>query len=357
MRGGVVDTSFYSQDTISGELVVSQGRVQKSTDSLPFMGQSASDSASALALPVQKDSVKEIPSIVYPKRKKIPKAYRYQDSYLITQKDSFKCLSSLKQNDSSVAQFSYFIPSGTHKNGAFNKKKFITETAKEVPDINTTKFPLDSLSSSVWLMLFLFSNIALFTVIRYFFKQNIKKYFQALFSEHFFKQIFENQNINNIRLSYFLGVFASINISLIIYYTYLYIHHYTIEDKGFSFFLKIWLYYFIAVLIYKVTNAILGYIFDSKNLMKRINFNWSYFLIIIGTVLFPVSVVLPYLAYNLQVVFLCWAWGIIVLMVLLRWYKTLQISFRFYVPYLYWIIYLCALEIIPIIFIFKWSLK
>ncbi|MDR1679512.1 MAG: DUF4271 domain-containing protein [Prevotellaceae bacterium] len=105
----------------------------------------------------------------------------------------------------------------------------------------------------------------------------------------------------------------------------------------------------IKLLIFKV----IGFIFFEQNLSRL--FIKSYFSILfgLGLLLFPLTVGLIYMPPSLHQSFLILALFLCIVAFFLMIYKTLQIFLHKYSSFFYIMLYLCALEILPILIVLK----
>ena len=100
-------------------------------------------------------------------------------------------------------------------------------------------------------------------------------------------------------------------------------------------------------------NKLIAFLFEKYNLINEIVYNYLFSNRFLGLILLPIALVYPYLPDFLAEILLLSTWGIIVLSFILRWFRGIIISFKYRVSYLYMILYLCTLEIIPLLFFTK----
>ena len=349
-----------------------------------------------------------------PRKKKLhQKSYKYLDSYLIVKKDSFPFLENIKANSFSTINFDKFISNNDTSCLVYNKpniffnqdninidsisadclsvdsinsitpKSFVADTSTigyeltyftvipnggstpteqklttELPDIQDIPVQNENantynLSSQIWLMLVILSVLLLYAFTKMHFKSKLKGYTQAVISYQSFNKMFKEQNMVNLRLGFLLSLIYNVSISLIIYYSvvnYFILNNY---HHGIILFLII-LGLVIAFTLFVISiNKLLAFFFEQSNLINEIVYNFLFTNRIFGLLLLPIALTYPYLPEFFAKILLFSTWGIIVFSFVFRWFRGLVISFKYRVSYLYMILYLCILEIIPLIFFVK----
>jgi len=164
--------------------------------------------------------------------------------------------------------------------------------------------------------------------------------------------MFKEQNTTNRRLAFFLSFIFYTNISLLIYYSIN-----PVFQKGFYTLASIFLIIFGIFLIFTTLNKLIAFVFESYNLVNEYLYNLFFFSRILGLSLLPLVVFYPYISHFGDVILFFLAWPIVFLSFILRWFRGLKISFKYRVSYFYMFLYLCTLEIIPLLFIIKMILR
>ena len=349
-----------------------------------------------------------------PRKKKLDvKSYKYLDSYLIVKKDSFAFLENIKTNSFSTVDFDKFISksdtstivyyktidaelqdslsidsipgcmsiplvknalSSDYNIAYFSEMPF--ENINTVENEDTIEFvnlsvkeehttaPVNNtaqedhantykLSGESWLMFILLSVLLLFAFVRMHFNSKLRTYTQSVISYQSFNKMYKEQNTVNLRLGFLLSFIYNISISLIIYYSAT--NYFIVNNlpSGFILFLIIFGIVIAFTLFFISINKLLAFFFEQSNLLNEIVYNFLFANRFFGLLLLPTALSYPYLPELFAKILLFSAWGIIVFSFIFRWFRGIIISFKFRVSYLYMILYLCILEIIPLIFFVK----
>jgi len=351
------------------------------------------------------------------RKKKEIQAHKYLDSYLIVKKDSFAFLEQIRVQDYELVGYDRFFPktdivtpiytvsvvdnsvdtlvvqdlaksNTSFVDTVFSEKLMQEKTDSQLVKVDTSietlvikseeknlsktklhtteitaseekivKNNTSSLSSEIWLMAVLLGTLFLFAFIKMQFRAKLKLYSKALTSYQFFNKMYKEQNSLNQRLAFFLSLLFYINTSLIIYYTLFHFVPSQIELKGFSHFLVILMSLVVIFFSFTFVNKIIGGIFEIYDILNEYLYSLYYYHRILGISLLPIVVLYPYLPDFVANISIYLAWGTVLFLFILRWFRGLQISFKNRVPFLYMILYLCTLEIIPLMFISKMILR
>ena len=310
------------------------------------------------------------------RKKKVVKSYKYLDSYLIIKDNHFYCLTNAQKPAIKIIDFdNYILKTNINSHKTIKKTFTIHQNIKSTPKkivkkptpvivskpkdtlSQTTESAKPLLSGEIWLMGLILGTLLFFTFIKVQFNSKLKIYFKALFSYQFFNKIYREQNSINQKVGLLLSLLFYSNISLLFYYTFFYSSPIQIHSYGFSVYIYIVLFLFLLFLSFNIINKILSVIFEIHDLLNEYLYSLYYFHRMLGLVLLPFVVLYPYLPSIIAQPSLYLAWGFLLLAFILRWFRGLQISFKNRVPFLYMILYLCTLEIIPLMFITKMILS
>jgi len=153
-----------------------------------------------------------------------------------------------------------------------------------------------------------------------------------------------------------LNFVFSINIGLLIFY---YLQYYNLNQITSSNFLSVVIYSVFIILLYNVKSVvcrIIGNVFLVKEEFAEYVHNIHLYNKNIGLFLFPVVILFPYITNNeIKPLILYAGLTIVVGMFLLLVYRGIQIIMRNGVSIFYLILYLCAVEILPILLLVKYS--
>lgn len=343
------------------------------------------------------------------RKKKVIKAYKVQESVLLVQKDTFAFLKSstnpqlsvfrienylysvpqFKANttlaDSSLSAIAFsdtlssvseselhdtvgletdtaFQASGASieekDTSEFAQVEAISERNQESTEIVEVDIPSDfrteeNLRGEVWLMALLVGMLFLLAFIRLQFSSKLKDYKQALFSYQQFRKIYREQNSTSLRLGIFLSLVFYLSLALIIYYTYFHFSIEMLDIGGFVTTGVIVLFILGYYTIFAIVNKILAHLFESYELVNEYLHNIFFINRLLGLILLPILIIYPYVSQEIGLFLLFGAYIVVALSYLIRWFRGIQISFTHRLPYFYMILYLCSLEIIPLMLISK----
>jgi len=204
-----------------------------------------------------------------------------------------------------------------------------------------------------WLVgVILFSSFLL-AASKFMFGKYLAKLVESIFNYHTASNLFLEKNINMIKGSALVNLLFVVNISL---FAVSIINHNLIspvQKYGFKEFCLIFLAILVLYLGKVVVIRSLGYVFKGNNESKEYVFTTFLYNKNLGLFLFPVIIAIPFV----QLYAVEWLMYIGVFMILfffiLRIARGLKILFRKHVSIFYMILYLCALEIFPLLMIYK----
>jgi len=161
--------------------------------------------------------------------------------------------------------------------------------------------------------------------------------------------IFSKATVNNIRIRLLLILFS---IGVLSLYVYL-----IIFKSANPFSIRVYCYFFVLTGLFFGIKSLLfdliGYVFLTPLTIKMAKDSYFNILSILGTALFPLLIFLIYIPYNfyriteLISLFICFAACILVII------KLFQIFFHKIVASFYILLYLCTLEILPLIILYR----
>ena len=204
-----------------------------------------------------------------------------------------------------------------------------------------------------WLVGVILFSLFLLASVKFLFGRYLSKLVESIFNSHTANNLFLEKNINMVKGSAIINLLFIVNISLFVVSI---INHNSIssaQEYGFKEFILI----FIAILLLYLGKVVvirsLGYVFKGNNESKEYVFTTFLYNKNLGLFLFPVIIALPFV----QPYAVKWLMYIGVFMIsfffILRIARGLKILLRKHVSIFYMILYLCALEIFPLLMIYK----
>ncbi len=193
----------------------------------------------------------------------------------------------------------------------------------------------------------------LFVWIQVFYRKYLLKLFNSIFSFQASSKLFNEKNILARRVSVVLNFVYTISISLIIFkITQYYKLKPTIFDK-LSFFLLILNFMIIFSILKSLIQKLIGYIFDRLNQINEYLHNVYVFNKSLGIVIIPLSFASFYTQNRISETLFIIVAGIYILSLFLKIIRGFQIILKHDIFILYSILYLCTLEILPVLIGYK----
>ena len=207
--------------------------------------------------------------------------------------------------------------------------------------------------STDWMLGIIIMSLILFGWIRVGFSRYFRTAIQASYNYFTARRIFDEANITRSRVFYFMNLLFFINTALFIT-QFLDYNHFTIYKlSGILLFLTI----FASIIILYTVKAIFLYLFDFVFLTHKgfASYNFTVFLYnkMAGFLLLPIISILPFVPQHVVLWLFFSGVLIIIMLYFLRILRGLQIGFKNRLSIFYLILYLCALEIMPVLILFK----
>lgn len=227
----------------------------------------------------------------------------------------------------------------------------ITSDSIERPLIREGK--LIETSQSDWMVGVSLFVVILMAIIRFSFSKYLQRLIDAIVNYQVSNNLFLEKNMRNLRGSIFLNGLFFINASFfaVLYYNFWY------SDSGIKTSLLTFLYTLAAFLIIYfgkfVVIRTLAYIFDGVKEGKEYLHNVFIYNKNLGIFLLPITLSVPFIADFAAYLLLNAGLVIALIFYLFRLFRGIKILFRKHVSIFYMILYLCALEILPLLVIYK----
>lgn len=266
-------------------------------------------------------------------------------------KDSLAKEMTLVQSTDSISKDSLLLVNDSVKSVDTNQLIVVQEVpkygGKEISRFQNIGFGNDWLVGVILFSLFLLASV------KFLFGKYLSKLVESVFNSHTANNLFLEKNINMVKGSAIINLLFVVNISLFAVNILNQNTISSVQEYGFKEFTLI----FIAVLSLYIGKVVvvrsLGYVFKGNNESKEYVFTTFLYNKNLGLFLFPVIIALPFV----QAHAVRWLMYIGVFMIffffVLRIARGLKILFRKHVSIFYMILYLCALEIFPLLMIYK----
>ena len=209
--------------------------------------------------------------------------------------------------------------------------------------------------SDDWILGVMLVSFVVLAWIRLFYNKFLSPTFVAVINQQVSHNLFRDKSGVSIRVSSGLNLIFYLNGGL---YLYLLVQRLEVEFFGFGSFWTFSLLCLILIGFYlakQIVTSLVGFISLTQMVFKEYMHNVFLFNKSLGLVLFPVVLGMVYMSDLLAPFFLYSGIAFVGIAYLLRLIRGFQIFIKEGVSILYWILYLCALEILPIVLFLKLS--
>ena len=200
---------------------------------------------------------------------------------------------------------------------------------------------------------FLICGLVLLAFIKYNFGKNLSEAFRSFFSYNKSQRLFEEHRESDRQASFFSNVLFTLTAGIFLSVALPFFgvsslwENYTLSILFFS--LATSLLYFLKSVIWKI----LGIIFMSQSFTKIYIYNMYLYNRNIGLIIFPLVTLIPYVNEVITPVIVYSILVILVLSYILKIWRIFQIIHAQNVSVFYLILYLCTLEILPLLLFIK----
>jgi hypothetical protein len=207
--------------------------------------------------------------------------------------------------------------------------------------------------STDWMLGIIIFSLILFGWIRVGFSRFYQNAVQASYNFFTARRIFEESNIVRKRVFYFMNFLFYVNISLFLTQILEFNHIKIFNLHGILLFISIML----SIMIVYLLKTIVFYIFEFILLAKKGFLKYLFTILlynkVLGIALLPIISVIPFVDVSIVPILIYIGVAMIFLFYIFRILRGLQIGFNIRLSILYLILYLCALEIIPVLILIK----
>ena len=205
---------------------------------------------------------------------------------------------------------------------------------------------------NIWVAGVVIFSVFVFAWLRLFHYKNYNEILKSGYNYNNSAKLFKEGNSASQRVGFLLNTVFTINLSLFLFLAigYLNIMQLITDFKLFMvLFGVITLTYFIKSIIIKT----IGFIFSSDVVASEYNSNVLLYNKILGLALFPIIIALPYINIDWKLPVIYTGFFLVSTFFIFRLVRSFQIVFRIKLSIIYWILYLCTLEILPVFILSK----
>jgi hypothetical protein len=207
--------------------------------------------------------------------------------------------------------------------------------------------------STDWMLGIIIFILVLFGWLRVGYGRYIQTAIQAAYNYFTARRIFEEANVTRSRVFYFMNFLFFINISLFVTQVLEYNHFTIFKLHGIILFFIIFAAILLIYTVKSLVLRLLDFVFLTRGGFSSYLFIVFIYNKMVGFVLLPIIAILPFVPGNVTP-YLIYAGGlIIIILYLFRVFKGLQLGIKNRLSIFYLILYLCALEILPVLVLLK----
>ncbi len=228
-----------------------------------------------------------------------------------------------------------------------NKYKIIVPEKAKEKNTNTSDFKPTS-----WILGLIILSAFIFAWVKLFFNKNYRTIIKSGYNYNYSVKLFKEANSGSKRVSSFLNLIFVLNTSIFIYLFagYLKVNLPIMDFKLIGFLiLSITIIYSIKYLVIKF----IGFVFSSDLIASEYISNIWLFNKLLGISLFPIIITLPYINSSMKMPLAYIGLATILIFFIFRIIRSFQIVFQIKLSIIYWILYLCTLEILPVFVLSK----
>ncbi len=207
--------------------------------------------------------------------------------------------------------------------------------------------------STDWMLGVIIFSLILFGWIRVGFSRFYRNAVQASYNFFTARRIFDESNVLRKRVFYFMNLLFYINISLFLTQILDYNHIKIFDLHGILLFALIMVSIMTIYLLKIIVFYILEFILLAKRGFSKYLFTVLLYNKMLGIALLPIISVIPFVDVNIVPILIYTGIVMIFLFYIFRILRGLHIGFNIRLSILYLILYLCALEIIPVLILIK----
>ena len=227
-----------------------------------------------------------------------------------------------------------------------NYKTTAPDKTKE-KNTNTTDFIPTS-----WILGIIILSAFVFAWIKLFFNKNYRTIIKSGYNYNYSVKLFKEANSGSKRVSSFLNLIFVLNLSIFIY---LFTGYLSVNLPLTDFKLIVTLIFSITI-IYSIKYLVVktvGFVFSSDTIAAEYISNIWLYNKLLGISLFPIIITLPYINPSMKMPLAYIGITVVFIFFIFRIIRSFQIVFKIKLSIIYWILYLCTLEILPVFVLSK----
>jgi len=241
------------------------------------------------------------------------------------------------------------------------KKKVVSPKkkveVKEVISVESKKIDAKTeintdFKADAWVIGVILFSTFVFAFVRMFYNKKYHNIIKSGTNYQYAYKLVKEGSSSSSRVNTFLSLVFYINISMFIFLI-LKLLNIKVDLSDWKLYLLLILSLFIMYLGKRVANRILGYVFGNNDVVSEYLTNVWIYNIILGVFILPFIISIPFVPPEFKLPLMYIGIAIIILSLLFRILRNFRIAFKIKLSIFYLILYLCTLEILPILIIGK----
>ncbi len=232
---------------------------------------------------------------------------------------------------------------------------FVNETSAVVEKQPDQLFPnkIQPATSENWIIGIILVSFIILAWIRLFYNKLLVPTFQSCLNYQTSYNLFRDRSSLSLKVSFSLNIIFYLNTGLFLYLVFNYFGITFFNVNGIITFL-LYAGFLMTIYVAKwIVCSVTGYISLTQKAFSEYLFNVFLFNRNLGLLLFPFLIGIPYIADYLTPIFVYAGIVVIVILYLLRIFRGITIFLKEGFSIFYMILYLCALEFLPLILFFR----
>jgi hypothetical protein len=231
-------------------------------------------------------------------------------------------------------------------------KSEIPRTSLGIENNRVQRNSFGSIMDNLILALIIFSFILL-AWTKVFFGKYVTQILRATFNYSESFKLFRDHNSIVERFYWLLNIIFTISGGIFIFHLLKIINPSIFSSSNFYIilgcFVIIILYYFIRFLI----NKIVGFLLNQQQVFNEFIHSYFIYLKVMGLALLPLVTIISFVSVNYRLIFLILGTIIIFLLYIISIFRATRIMIKKGILIFYWILYLCTIEFLPIMLLYK----
>ncbi len=208
-------------------------------------------------------------------------------------------------------------------------------------------------STNIWQFSFLLGMLVMLAVLRGGYGNRMSQFFKSVFVVRYLRQLMREEGFLFHPFSLLLLVNAAVIYSLVAYKSVTFFNWYQPTGSGFLFFLLILFLILAAIFVKLLVLRMMEFLTDTDSGQRENRYSWILFHQFAGMILIPFTAIVLFGKDFWHIPGLIICFSIIIIFLIFRLGKGVMLALNNKVYFLHLFLYLCALEIIPLIVTIK----